>query len=357
VIRNKLEKLVLHGSVAVFLAATTAAFSSSAAKSREPQNIPVSGDIEPVHDPAIIQANGAYYLFATGGFPDRGFIPIRRSRDLRNWRACGYVFSRMPAWAHAEIPMAHDLWAPDISRERGEYRLYYAVSSFGKNDSAIGLAINKTLDPGSPEYQWIDRGIVLRSHARKDDWNAIDPNLVRDKSGNLWLDFGSFWGGIKMRRVDPETGLLSDSDRTLYSLAARPRQAGQSPAVEAPFLVYHRRHYYLFVSFDFCCRGAQSTYYVAVGRSRKIEGPYVDGTGRSMMDGGGTRICWPTTEWRGPGHEAVLADRGGDYLIFHAYSAVTGRPSLHISTIVWRNGWPELAPLPGTRTDFAPSHH
>jgi len=320
------------------------------APARRPQILQVSGDITPVHDPAIIKAGDTYYLFTTGG-------DIRRSKDLRTWSRCGRVFDKLPAWVNTEIPgVKGGYWAPDISFYRDQYRLYYAVSTFGKNDSAIGLATNKTLDPDSPEYRWMDEGMVFRSH-HVDDFNAIDPNLVTDKQGRQWLNFGSFWGGIKMRRIDPATGKLSNDDQTLYSLASRPHAPypatlegpPTTDAIEAPFIVRHGSFYYLFVSFDFCCHGASSTYYVVVGRSKEVTGPYVDKGGNLMTQGGGTRLTRGTSLWRGPGHEAVLLqEHGPDIMIFHAYDAATGKPYLQISTISWKGGWPDVAPLPGT---------
>ncbi len=273
---------------------------------------------------------------------------IRRSKDLHRWERCGRVFEKLPEWVSKEIPgVKGGYWAPDISVYKGEYRLYYAVSTFGKNDSAIGLATNKTLDPDSPDYKWVDHGMVFRSR-RGDDFNAIDPNLVADEQGRQWLDFGSFWGGIKMRRIDPDTGKLSLADETLYSLASRPH-VGHSDAIEAPFIVRHDSFYYLFASFDFCCRGSKSTYYVVVGRSKRVTGPFLDEEGRPMTEGGGTRVTNSTALWKGPGHEAVLLQpHGPDLMAFHAYDAKTGKPFLQISTIDWKHGWPTVAPLPGS---------
>jgi arabinan endo-1,5-alpha-L-arabinosidase len=305
----------------------------------------LSGDVEGVHDPAIAKDGGSYYVFSTGG--GQGVIPIRTSKDLRSWSTAGYVFDKLPEWVAEEVPKARGAWAPDISFYNGKFHLYYAVSSFGSRDSAIGLATNATLDPGSPQYKWVDEGMVVRSRQDRDDWNAIDANLFVEDKDNVWLNWGSFWGGIQMRRIDPATGKLSTKDTEMYSLSSRERAQPIGGSVEAPFLVRHGDFFYLFVSFDRCCRGVNSTYNVVVGRSRKVTGPYVDRDGKPMTQGGGSLVIGSTSaNWKGPGHEAVLHDGSRDYLIFHAYHGTTGRPFLQISTMVWEDGWPRVAALP-----------
>jgi arabinan endo-1,5-alpha-L-arabinosidase len=271
---------------------------------------------------------------------------------------CGHVFDAIPQWVQQRSPGTKELWAPDISYEHGEYRLYYAYSLFGVNTSGIGLATNKTLDRKSPNYQWVDKGLVLESKAT-DDFNAIDPNYVEDAKHQAWLSFGSFWGGIKMRALDAATGMLSKTDTKVYSLASRVKPDHPAPqkfdpehptlppdwqAIEAPFIVPHGGFYYLFVSFDLCCRGTRSTYHTMVGRARSVTGPYVDQAGLPMTQGGGTLLLGPNKRWLGPGGESVLRESdGSDIIVFHAYDSTTGRPSLQISTLVWKDGWPVAA--------------
>lgn len=313
----------------------------------EPAMLSLEGDVDGVHDPVVIKHGDTYYLFSTGGRPGQGVIPIRTSNDLRRWSLAGYVFEKLPDWAVQEIPKARGAWAPDISYFNGKYHLYYSVSTFGSRNSAIGLATNRTLDPKSPDYKWVDEGMVLRSWEDRDDWNAIDPNLVIESRDRIWLCWGSFWGGIKMRRIDPATGKLLETEPTMYSLASRPREKPINGSVEAPFIIRRDDYWYLFVSFDFCCRGAKSTYHIVVGRSQSVTGPYLDKAGKPMTEGGGSVVLEATTpNWRGPGHNAVLREPEAEYLVFHAYHGETGRPRLHISTIVWEDGWPRVAPLP-----------
>jgi arabinan endo-1,5-alpha-L-arabinosidase len=317
-----------------------------------PQALPLSGDYPITHDPSIGREGNSYYVFATTSNAAEGQFPIRCSHDLLEWKLCGYVFPSIPAWIHEASPTTKELWAPDISYYQGKYHLYYAYSAFGVNTSGIALATNETLDPQSPKYHWQDEGLVLKS-TRDDNFNAIDPNIVVDENGQPWLSFGSFWGGIKMRRIDPATGKPSAADPTLYSLAARAMPADPDPpkpglpadwqAIEAPFVVHHGEYYFLFVSFDLCCRGTRSSYRTMVGRSRNVTGPYVDADGKPLLEGGGTQLLTANSRWLGPGGESILQRPEGDLIVFHAYDAVTGKPALQISTLTWQNDWPHAA--------------
>lgn len=322
----------------------------------EPEMLSLEGDLG-VHDPVIMREGDMFYVFCTGGSRRGGHIPIRCSRDLIHWQRCGAVFDTLPEWCQQEIPGTQNPWAPDISYFNGTYHIYYSMSTFGKNNSAIGLATNVTLDPNSPDYQWEDQGMVIRSTTGETDWNAIDGNIILDKN-KVWLSWGSFWGGIQMVRLDYETGKLYDPENPeIINIAARAREGEhQTPpvtgAIEAPFIVKHGKYYYQFVSFDFCCKGASSTYKVMVGRSNKVTGPYKDRDGKLMTEGGGTLVIASsdTSYWKGPGHCAVLQDLSGDYLVFHAYRSERerGKPGneLKISTMAWEDGWPRVAELP-----------
>ena len=319
---------------------------------QEPTPFALTGDYPSAHDPSIARDGATYYVFTTTRSPAEGQLPVRCSSDLHTWKNCGTVFAAIPDWIRTASPKTRTLWAPDISFFNGKFHLYYAYSLFGVNTSGIALATNETLDSSSPRYQWKDEGLVIQSTA-SDNFNAIDPSIVLDKKGRPWLSFGSFWTGIKMREIDAATGKLLASNSRTYALAARVEPAGAAPikpgrtadwqAIEAPFVIRHGNFYYLFVSFDLCCRGTRSTYRIMVGRSRHVTGPYTDSAGKRMLLAGGTELLTGNSRWLGPGGESVLQQPEGDYLVFHAYDAITGKPALQISTIVWRDGWPHAA--------------
>jgi arabinan endo-1,5-alpha-L-arabinosidase len=317
-------------------------FRSAVAQAAASINERMQGDFAPVHDPCIIKQGDTYYIFSTSVKADTGgHVACRRSRDLVNWERAGFVFAQVPQWARDDVPGTKGIWAPDISFFNGLYHLYYSVSTFGSNTSVIGLATNKTLDPAAPGFEWVDRGLVVKS--RKDDnYNAIDPNLAVDRDGKYWLSWGSFWSGLKLARIDPATGKLVEAEDKMHSLASRRVAPGEPDPIEAPFIISHGSFYYLFASFDFCCRGAKSNYYVACGRAREITGPYLDATGRSLLEGGGSVVIQGNERFKGLGHNAVLHEGHRDYLVYHAYDAEQeGKPSLRISPIDWTpDGWP-----------------
>ncbi|WP_149100712.1 family 43 glycosylhydrolase, partial [Actinoplanes teichomyceticus] len=149
------------------------------------------------------------------------------------------------------------------------------------------------------------------------------------------LSFGSFWSGLKMVKLNPSTG--KRADRTIHNIAER---FDNSKSVEAPFVFRHGGYYYLFMAFDFCCRGASSTYRVMVARSTTITGPYRDRAGTLTTAGGGTEILASHGAIHGPGHPAVFTDSDADVLVYHYYTSA-GDARLGINLLGWdSSGWP-----------------
>ncbi|SES27917.1 arabinan endo-1,5-alpha-L-arabinosidase [Lentzea xinjiangensis] len=310
-------------SALVAVAALFVAPSAAAAAYPDPGR--VTGDVH-VHDPAVVKRpDGSYLLVHTGDN-----LALKTSTDRVAFRNAGTVFPGGAPWSTAYTGGGRNLWAPDISYRDGRYHLYYSASTFGSNRSAIFLATSPTGASGS----WTHRGLVIESRTA-DDFNAIDPNLAVDDQGRWWLSFGSFWSGLKMIQLDPATGLRLGSGIT----AIAGRGGG---AIEAPFIVKRGQHYYQYVSFDLCCRGATSTYRVMVGRSTSITGPYLDRNGVPMNSGGGTEVLAGHGSVHGPGHQAVLADTDGDLIVYHYYAG-NGAALLGINRLAYDSaGWPRV---------------
>ena len=304
-------------------------------------NDALTGELTPIHDPVIIREGDRYYVFSTGG----KHILIRTSTDLKQWSDGGTVTDTLPAWAAKAIPGSEGIWAPDISYVNGEYRLYYSVSTFGSNRSAIGLMTSPTLDRNAPNYGWTDKGSVVES-TPDSDFNAIDANFIEDRQGRHWLSLGSFWTGIKLFELDKSSGKPKAGTKP-YSIARRPAPAGAPAPVEAPFIIENGGYYYLLVSYDYCCKGNNSTYYTVVARSMDITGTYLGKDGSEMMEGGGTIFLRADLQekqrFRGPGHVGAFTDKDGtSYVVYHAYDKEkNGAPTLRLAKIRWGDdGWP-----------------
>ena len=323
-------------------------------------------------DPTAIMApdGKSIYVFATG--PG---IQIVSSSNFINWERTDRIFigtqfpRRMPDWAQQAIPGARGIWAPDVVFLNDKYYVYYSVSTFGSQRSVIGLATNKTLDKTSPDYEWQDEGMVLESHPDHTDYNAIDSALFIDEDGKTYLYWGSYWTGLKAVEVDPKTGkpfryksgdLKVPADYT--AVAYRP--VSSDSLIEAPYVVRHGKYYYLFMSCGGCCDGVKSTYRIAIGRSEKPLGPFVDKEGKRLDQGGGTVILSSTEKWKGTGHNGFFrttkeGKNKGDWLILAAFDVQApekGRLT-QIRPLYWdESDWPligEVLDVPFEQFDFS----
>lgn len=281
-----------------------------------------------VHDPTIVREGDVWWCFYTGGG-----LPCKSSTNGVDWtQRTNHFMRELPWWREWAPKMdAIDVWAPDVSEFNGRFWLYYSVSEFGKNNSAIGLVSCTSILKGD----WRDEGLVIGSKAGKQGYNAIDPNLVVDAEGKPWLAFGSWFTGLCVVPLDPATMKPAGTPVTIAH-----REAG----IEGPSLVYRDGYYYLFAAIDKCCLGLDSTYKTVIGRSKAITGPYLDKEGKDMMEGAGTLFEAGGGRWVGPGHGRVCNDGSSWIWARHAYDAkASGKPMLRIADLYWDEaGWPSL---------------
>ncbi len=296
------------------------------------------------HDPStIIKEGNKYWVFTTGTD-----IYAMYSTDLVNWQSGPRsVFNGVqPSWIASRVPgfdrTSDTYWAPECVYRNGKYYLYYSCSKFGTNTSAIGLATNVTLDPTSPNYQWQDQGEVVSTSSSSAE-NAIDPGIITDASGKLWMTYGSFFKGIKLIQLDPATGKrLGTSSYWLAGNVGSDGTTRNSSGSEAPYIVRNGAYYYLFINKGACCKGSSSTYYVVVGRSSSITGPYVDKNGVDLNKNGGTTLIATKGNYVGPGCVGLFIENGVNYLTHHYYdSNQNGRARLSVGNLGWDGAaWP-----------------
>ena len=269
-----------------------------------------------IHDPStIVECEGKYYTFGTGG---GGLI----SEDGWNWNGGGV---RPGGGA-----------APDALKIGDRYLVVYGATGGGLGGGHNGRILtmwNKTLDPTSPDFKYSE-AVVVASSDGTEDCDAIDPGLLLDPTdGRLWLCYGTYFGFIRLVELDPKTGLRMKGNKAL-DIAID---------CEATDLMYKDGWYYLLGTHGTCCDGANSTYNIVVGRSRKVTGPYLDNMGRGMLEGGGRMVLAANGRVTGPGHfgRVVIAD-GVEKMSCHYEADLdqSGRSVLGIRPLLWKNGWP-----------------
>jgi arabinan endo-1,5-alpha-L-arabinosidase len=269
-----------------------------------------------IHDPStIMESDGKYYTFGTGG---GGLI----SEDGWTWKG-GAVRPGRGA-------------APDVVKIGDRYLIAYGATGGGLGGGHNGRILtmwNKTLDPNSPDFKFTEPVEVASSDGKEDN-DAIDPGLLLDPTdGKLWLSYGTYFGFIRLVELDPKTGKRVEGNKA------------KNIAIdcEATDLIYRDGWYYLLGTHGTCCDGANSTYNIVVGRSRKVTGPYLDNMGRDMLKGGGKMVVAASERLIGPGHfgRMVLGD-GVEKMSCHYEADLDqgGYSVLGIRPLLWKNEWP-----------------
>ena len=295
-----------------------------------------------VRDPStMVKRGNTYWIYGTGPGTQQF-----SSKDRVHWTNRGPALPTPPDWLAKTVPAnKNEVWAPDIHLYHGKYYLYSAYSQWGTNTSGIGLATSTTLAPNS----WVEQGLVVHS-ASGDNVNDIDPCVFEDAVGALWLTYGSFNSGIKLIKLDPNTGMPDAGSPTVYPISSNG---------EASCITFRDGYYTLFVNWDTCCAGSKSRYNIRMGRSRAVTGPYLDKSGRDMALGGGTLFLGsvtdngtgrPPDDEVGPGHVGILHDTDGDWLSTHYEWArdKKGATTVNVQRLAWdSDGWPRAVLDPG----------
>ena len=269
-----------------------------------------------IHDPSTLaECDGKYYTFGTGG---GGLI----SDD--GW-----------AW-HGGAVRPGGGAAPDVMKIGDRYLIIYGATGGGLGGGHNGRILtmwNKTLDPKSPDFRF-SKPVEVCSSDGLEDQDAIDPCLFLDpNTGRLWVTYGTYFGSIRLIELDPTTGrrVAGNKERDI------------AIDCEATDLIYRDGWYYLLGTHGTCCDGPNSTYNIVVGRSRNVEGPYLDNVGRDMLHGGGRMVVAAGDRKYGPGHFGrTIVDKGVEVMSCHFEADLdrSGRSVLGILPLLWHNGWP-----------------
>lgn len=363
-----------------------------------------SGNVTNIHDPSgiVIGDDGTPLVFSTSRSP-AGAINVHAARNssgspwmFHQWHWIGFAFptEELPAWVEEKVPNneGQGVWAPDVTRISGTWHLYFAISSFGSQRSCIGHATAERLTADAGAVNWTQHPPVICSGQLGDPpvpYNALDPHVLQDDNGDVWMSFGSFFGGIYVTRLD-SGGYTAVGSPVQVAARADPTT---DPSIEASWIELRQSSYWLFVNWvsrcnrrvlranahlrsfwdatrrpapsklsnprasanltrlshtqqGYCCRGSASTYNIRVGRSTQITGPFIDRNGTPMLRGGGTLVQGTGGPVVGPGQVGIYTPSAGamfdPVVTEHYYNKSNGGvPTLNVLAL--NNdafGWP-----------------
>jgi len=242
-----------------------------------------------------------------------------------------------------------DYWAPDVTQVGDTYYMYYSVSSFGSQNSGIGVATSKTMEPGS----WTDRGSIGLDSKVGSAYNAIDANLVPIGNNNYAMNLGSFWNDIYQAPM--KSDLLKASGSANKQIIFEP--AG-GHAVEGVYMFREGNYYYAFFSAGQCCGldvntpPAGSEYHIKACRSSTYNGGFVDRSGKSCTQGGGDVVLKSFSNIYAPGGQGVFRDPSLGPVLYYHYKnrnigLADGNTQFGWNLLDFSSGWPVV--ISGTK--------
>lgn len=283
-------------------------------------------------DPTVWRADdGYFYSMATGG------RRLLRSTNLAEWSTTDIQPFSREAWGQMRA-IGRNLWAPDVTVVGGQ-RIAYVTLYNSAEDASIA-ALRETT-PGHFEFSSvITRGLDTKII------DTIDPEVVTDpQTGHVWMFYGSTGGIHRVRLSADGLSILPGSvPQHVAGIHIREDQS-RLRVFEGSYLHYRKGWWYLFVSAGWY---NNATYRLCVGRSRTLDGEFLDREGRPMLTGNATVILQSQDGDRflGPGHcgEIFTDRRGRDYILYHCHDQQMqqGKPRpMLLQRIRWdRHGWP-----------------
>ena len=361
------------------------------------------------HDPSIFKDfDGTYYIFGS-------FLTGGSTQDLYNWTSLdaqiqgGFsqeVRDQIKAWNKDENADGWNgyLWAPDIiyNPHMEKYCMYLSANGDDWKSNIVLLTADDIMGPydyaGSIVYGGFDadnygetdapkvlgeseipeRYVVNGIANRKwgDMWpNCIDPCVIFDDEGNLWMSYGSWSGGIFMLELDEETGLRDysvtyESNEHSDAYFGAKIAGGSYASGEASYIQKIGDYYYLFISYG--ALEARGGYNVRIFRSLRPDGDYVDLLGntpyfdrlvQNFNLSVGVRLMGGY-KWRNfnvgqvaQGHNSAFVDDDGRaYMVFHTRTA-NGTEGHNVKVhqlFMTKEGWPVAAPYQTTGEALKP---
>lgn len=295
-------------------------------------------------DPTVIRTEDGFYLYATQ--TDKYWVPIYFSKDLVNWEFKRTAFRNA---TKPQIPGGGAFWAPEIRHINGKYVLYFSWAKWGDGDASYTAVATSD----SPLGDFVNSKELLT----KEDFgsNCID-QFYYEEDNKKYMFVGSF-NGIYVTELTDDGLSVKRNENGTPTL----KKQVYGKAFEGTNIYKKNGYYYLFASINNCCDGERSRYKVVVGRSQDLLGPYLDKSGKDMINNAWELVLeGDGQKFFGPGHNSIIVqdDAGTDWMIYHSYvkenGEVGGRLGM-LDRVLWtEDGWPYIKNCVPSTSDFLP---
>lgn len=257
----------------------------------------LSGMVKDCADPFILNHEGTYYLYGTGG--TKGFR-VYMSADLAHWSGPvgaknGYALDSSDVWGQ------NTFWAPEVYHLNGRFYMFYTAMShlaIAESDSPLGPFIQKIKKPLHPDIP------------------EIDPHLFIDTDEKMYLYFVRFNKSNEIWMAEMKADLSGIKEGTLKKCisVSEPWEMSQKPPVaniaEGPFMLLHNGFYYLFYSAN---HFRSQDYAVGYAVAKSPSGPFVKYENNPVLIGDGKNIF-------GTGHHSFFRSNSGQmYIVYHSH--------------------------------------
>ena len=283
-------------------------------------------------DPEIILVDGVYHAYATNN--EGRNVQHATSRDLTTWKMQPDAAPTLGAWVGpcSFAPGGatdNCVWAPQVSRVKGGWTLYYTARDAASGRQCIG--VSRATGPNGPFTPVGDTPLVCPT----DQGGAIDASTYSE-GGKLWLlwkadgNCCSLPATISIQPLSADGTTLTGPPTPLITND----QPWEGAVVEAPTLVKHDATYYLFYSAnDFYGAGYRTGY----ATSSSPTGPFRKATTELMTsDRFGDQV-------RGPGGQDVFTTRQGTTAIaYHGWDPTFSYRALYVSPLEWTADGPRV---------------
>lgn len=290
--------------VLAFLLTTECGMAQTEEPASAEKDVPVyynnlKGLVPDCADPYILNHEGKYYLYGTGG---KKGIRVYQSDDLASWSGAvgakgGYALDSTDVWGY------HSFWAPEVYSLKGKFYMFFSVMehlAIAESDSPLGPFIQKEKKP---------------LHA---DIKEIDSHLFVDTDGKMYLYFVRFTGGNEIWMAEMKNDLSGIKEETLTRCFGvtesweRTKKEPVARVAEGPFMLKHNSLYYLSYSAN---HFKSQDYAVGYAVSDSPFGPFKKYENNPVLIGDGKTIF-------GTGHHSFFkANSGQLYMVYHSHKS------------------------------------